>query len=393
VDSPLLPGFAAARAGRRTPMKKTHDAKPPHRPPASTFQRVLKWVGSITAILSLFFGVYQLATMVSDARARARHIDEVYVIGKAQQSAGDFPAAWDSFGEAGKSAEVGGMIAKMAGKLDAAQAKVRHAQEDLAIAWLQDIHAGSDEKFSDTVDKLLPSLVRGAATATAQRRADLLAHVGWAYFLKSRDGMSEADPARSYAQAIASDAANPYAHAYWGHWILWTHGNLGEAMQHFRAAVASRRALAFVRSIELSALTNSHDDAVQSEFLRTLNEMHKAHEPIDAGTASRLYDLYYSSYPYDKDFNKLVNAVPAQEQIDLVRAVLNDATLDASKVPVCNAVIAMLQEAAGDRAAALAAWEALRAAFSADTGFTLKSRATAAIKRLSNGSQPASNGR
>ena len=372
-------------------MKKTHDARLPHRPPARTLQRVLKWVGSITAILSLFFGVYQLATMVSDARARARHIDEVYVIGKAQQSAGDFPAAWDSFGEAGRSAEEGGMIAKMAGKLDAAQAKVRLAQEDLAIAWLQDMHAGSDEKFSATVDKLLPSLMRGAATATAQRRADLLAHVGWAYFLKSRDGMSGADPARSYAEAIASDAANPYAHAYWGHWILWTRGNLGTAMQHFTAAVASRRELAFVRSIELAALTNSDDAAVEGEFLRTVNGMHKAQEPIDAGTANRLYDLYYSSYPYDKDFNNLVNAVPANEQIDLVRAVLSDATLDASKAPVRQAVIALLLEAAGDRAGALATWKALRAAFSADTGFTLRARVTAAINRLSDRSEPAAN--
>lgn len=364
-------------------MIRTHDAKSPHRPPARTFERVLKWVGSITAILSLFFGIYQLATLVSDARARARHIEEICVIGKAQQSAGDFPAAWESFSEAGKSAEEGGMIAKMAGKLDAAQVKVRLAQEDLAIEWLQTIHAGSDEKFSDTVDQLLPSLVRGAAAAAGERKADLLAHVGWSYFLKGRDGMTEVDPARSYAEALAIDPANPFAHAYWGHWILWTHGNLSDAMKHFESAVASQRELPRVRRIELSGLTNSHDDAVQSEFLRTVNEMYKAHEPIEAGTATQLYDVYYSSYPHDEDFNNLVNAVPAKEQIDLIRTVLNDTTLNASKLPVRQAVIAMLQEAAGDRAAALATWKDLRAGSSADSGFTLNSRMAAAIKRLS----------
>lgn len=365
-------------------MKKTHDPKLARRPPARTFERVLKWVGSITAILSLFFGIYQLATLVSDARARARHIEELYVTAKAQQAAGDFTAAWESFGEAGKSAEEGGMIAKMAGELDAAQAKLRGAQEDLAIEWLQNIHAGSDEKFSATVDKLLPSLVRGATAATGPRKADLLAHVGWAYFLKSRDGMSEADPVRSYAEAIAIDAANPYAHVYWGHWILWTHGSLSDAMKQFAAALASQREPGLVRKMELAALANrNYDDAAQIEYLRAVNEMRKAHEPIGDRAAGEVYSIYYSSVGNSNAFDKLIGAVPPSEQIELIRVILGDAWLDPSKIPTRQAALATLQEAAGERTAALATWKELRALLPANQGSTLEPLAAAAIKRLS----------
>src|SRR5258705_11623190 len=209
-----------------------------HARSARPLARILKWAGAITAILSLFFGIYQLATMVSEARARGRQIDEAIAIGKAQQSAGDYAAAWESFSVALASAQSGGIIANLAGKLDERQVRVRAAQEDGAMQWLRNIHAGSDQKFSDTVDKVLPALVRGVPRAQAARKADLLAHIGWGYFLKSRDGMSEAAPEKSYAEAVQQDAANPYAHAYWAHWILWNRGSIEEALKHFSTAVA-----------------------------------------------------------------------------------------------------------------------------------------------------------
>jgi len=345
--------------------------------------RILKWIGSITAILSLVFGVYQLATMISDARERARHIDEVFAIAKAQQGAADYAAAWESFGEALKSAEEGGTIAKIAGQLDSRQLRIREAQEDLAMEWLRNIRTASDEKFSDTVDKLLPVLVRGVPDAGGARKGDLTAHIGWSYFLKSRDGMIEADPERSYAQALAADSANPYAHAYWGHWILWKRGSLDEAMQHFAAAVAANRELAYVRRIELAALTDARSGAGDAEFLRVVNEMRKRHEPLDARVRGRVYSIYYVAMQDDPQFKKLTAAVPATEHIDLIRALLNDASFDASKIPLREAAIAVLQEAAGQRERALASWKTVRAAVKPGGGEKLRQRADAEIKRLS----------
>jgi tetratricopeptide (TPR) repeat protein len=312
--------------------------------PRKPFERVLRWVGSITAILSLFFGIYQLTTIISDARGRARHIEELYAIGQAQQGAGDYASAWGNFEQAAQNADEGGAIAKIAGHLDSAQLKVRTAQENLAMEWLRHIHAGSDEKFSATVDRVLPALMRGAPAASGSRKADLLAHIGWAYFLKSRDGMFETDPAKSYAQALAVDPGNPYAHANWGHWILWKHGVLNDAMKHFSDAIAANRELPYVRRLELAALTGAHSDATQAEFLRVVIAMHKNHEPIDERTRSDLYSLYYFAVGHDEDFNRIIAAAPAADQIDLIRAVLDDASLDPSKIPVRDSAIRRLSK-------------------------------------------------
>jgi tetratricopeptide (TPR) repeat protein len=350
---------------------------------AKPFARILKWAGGITAILSLFFGLYQLATMVSEARARARQIDEAVAIGKAQQGAGDYSAAWESFSVALASAETGGTLAKMAGKLDERQVRVRAAQEDDAMEWLRNIHTGSDEKFSDTVDKVLPALVRGLAGAQGTRKADLLAHVGWAYFLKSRDGPSEAAPEKSYAQAVQADAGNPYAHAYWGHWILWNRGSIEEALKHFSIAVAGGRERDYVRQIELSALENNRSATADAEYLAVVGEMQVKGEPMPARARSRVYSIYSFALYDDPKFSKFTPIVPPERQIAVIRALLSGAQFDASKFPTRDAAIAVLEEARGEKALALAAWKSVRTAFKGDDSSSLSRRAAAEIKRLS----------
>ncbi len=85
------------------------------------------------------------------------------------------------------SAEEGGFFAKLFGSLSSEQVKARKAQEDLAMVWAENIRVPEGKTFSDYVDKLIPVLTRGTRDAKGSRKADLLAHLGWAYFLKSRD--------------------------------------------------------------------------------------------------------------------------------------------------------------------------------------------------------------
>ena len=112
---------------------------------------------------------------------------------KLQQEARDYGSAWKSLDKAAE--------------LRATDARVRAAQEDLAMAWLDDIRGDQGPTpFSATVDMLVPVMSRGVVAAEGSRKADLLAHLGWADFLRWRDGRRELDPSQRYRQALAVDS-------------------------------------------------------------------------------------------------------------------------------------------------------------------------------------------
>ena len=354
-----------------------------HEGPRKGLPTLLKWVGGVTAILSLVLGLYQTTKLASDAVERQRQIKEKYEIGKQQQSGGDYQLAWTSFEQALKSADEGGQIAKLIGHLDAERRQMREAQEDLAMEWLRNVRLAGGQKFSDIVDKLLPVLVRGLSSASSVPKADLLAHIGWAYFLKTRDGPGNLDPEQHYQQALKIDPGNPYAHAHWGHLIIWKRGNQDDAIRHFSAAVASGRVLSYVRRIQLQSLRNFRSDRTEGEFLRVVNDMQRNNEKIDTGTRSDVYSIYYFALSAGENFQRLTAAVPATDQIAMIRALFYGTDFDQSKIPGREAYLAILQEAAGQREDALKTWRAMRAGLSVNTYGTVVSRADAAIHRLS----------
>src|SRR5207249_4002363 len=127
-------------------------------------ERILKWVGGITAILSLLFGLHQMTQLVSNLRERQRHIAELYKVGKLQQGAADYEGARASFEQALKTAEEGEQLPKLTGQLGEERRELRKAQEDLAMEWLENVYVRLSEgqTFSNIVDKLVPILSRGA---------------------------------------------------------------------------------------------------------------------------------------------------------------------------------------------------------------------------------------
>src|SRR5262249_2975011 len=149
---------------------------------------------------------------------------------------------------------------KLTGQLSAQRRRLREAQEDLAMVWVEDVRVPQGKTFSDIVNPLVPVLTRGAAGASGVRKADLLAHLGWAYFLKARDvSLSLDEPARlnmerHYREALEIDPGNPYAHVHWGYLIIWAREEPNDAIRQFSAAVASGRALPYVRRVQLAAL-------------------------------------------------------------------------------------------------------------------------------------------
>ena len=161
---------------------------------------------------------------------------------KLQQGAGDYAAAWDRYADG---------LALCPGSSAALQ-----GQERLAMDWLENIRVTEGKQtFTDIANKVQPALSRAAVGKDDRRAADALAHLGWADFLRSRDGQGGLDPVRYYQQALQRDPENPYAHAFWGHYILTGDGDLQEAKAHFAKALDSHAQRPFLRELQLAALT------------------------------------------------------------------------------------------------------------------------------------------
>src|SRR5262245_15103176 len=281
----------------------------------------MKWVGIVGGLLSFGGAVYGVLQAQGDLRERTRVVEEQFRAGQSQEKAGDYAAAWESYAQASTVAGTDGFLAKLLGGLSEERQKIRTAQEDLAMQWARESHAPEGHTFSEVVDKLVGTLVVGANSATGARKGDLLAHVGWAYFLKRRSGDMGVQPEKQYQDAIAADAANPYANVFWGHWILWNHGPMAQARERFATALASGRARDVVRQFQLAALKNAGSEA-DGAWVSVVNDMHKAGERLDEPTLRDLYSRYYFAVSNADSFRQLLAAVPPADHIELERMLI-----------------------------------------------------------------------
>ncbi len=345
----------------------------------------MKWVTRLSAILALAFAILQLVRTVSDARDRRRQIVELATTEAIAKRAGDYERAWASYDQAIKIAESGGLLAKLTGQLSQETRDLRKAQEDLAMAWLDNIRIGPTQTFSSVVDRIAPVMTRGVSLAGGPRKGDLLAHLGYASYLQSRDGRPAGDPAQQYRDALAVDPGNPYAHAYLGHWLLGQGKPIADGEAEFTAALASGRARDYVRELQLAALRNRGSEG-DGPYVAAVNDMRKAGEDVDARMRADLYQIYAPACGYREsasDMRTIVAAAPPAEQAETVRTLLVDRPdVDPAQRATREACVALLLEAASDRDAAVAAWQAVRKDAPAGDPNGLMPRAAAGLKRL-----------
>ncbi|MGC1523750.1 MAG: hypothetical protein WA803_19570 [Steroidobacteraceae bacterium] len=344
---------------------------------------VTKWVGIVTALISFGTALYALLHSAGELRDHKRVFSEQLKSGQAQEAAGDFAGAWDSFTHAEATVADEGAFAKLLGGLSAEQRQVRTAEQDLGMEWLRGSRVPEGTQFSSIADKLVNVLTIGADTSSGARRADLLAHLGWAYFLKQRDGDERLRPDAEYKEAVAADAKNPYANVFWGHWILWNRGPLEDADERFALALSSDRARSVVRHFQLAALANVRSNDSDAAWLSAVSDMQTAGDQIDASIVNEVCNRYAQALHDETLTQKMSAQVPAARQTALLQALMQSEGISAVQKTTLNVALAESLEATGRPQEALDAWKMLAVELKSQPHSIWSDRVDAAIERLS----------
>lgn len=291
-------------------------------------------------------------------------------------------------------------------------ASVAETEERLVMKPLRGIglsYASFDRSFfDDLTNRVTPVLTRGAASAQGERLANLLAHLGWADYLRQLGGISTDNPATQYRRAVEADPNNLYAHAMWGFELLRTRRSptqLVEAKRHFTVALGSRRERDYLRRVQIAGFMQSYsnvwidDPERQVETLKVVNEMRLNGENFPKGwgpgtLGGKLWSIYDYTVIGDNNLAALLTGLPAKEQLALFHWLFPEnepSPAGGGAPPLFNYlyVRAQLQEHSGAGTEALDSYRRLLREFSAkgydgSQASQTANRAKAAIKRLSN---------
>jgi len=262
---------------------------------------------------------------------------------------------------------------------------LRRVQEDCAMRWLREIRVQAEkENFTDIVERVLPVLAEGAASASGQRGADLQAHMGWADHLRTREGIGGLDPQAHYRKALALEADNVYAHTMWGHLTMVQRRPIEEARKHFDVALAGGREHAWVRSMQFAALLYYTPGPGQIEAALAANDMRQRGESVDTAPRDRLWTYaYYDTLLSRERRESFVAAIHDADAVATFLWLFPEADVRPDRRALWRYLLASLEEAAGERASARARFEALRDEFKREgSSGRIVDMTLAALKRL-----------
>jgi tetratricopeptide (TPR) repeat protein len=302
----------------------------------------------ISILLAGGFGIWRV---VENKRICSQALP-LMATAKLHHDGADYAAAWEGYAKA---------LA-----ICPTDAEATKQQQQVAMDWLDNIHATpGKESFTDIVTRVQPALSSAGVSKDDVRAADGLAHLGWADFLRSRDGKQGLDPVHYYQQAIQRDPQNPYAHAYWGHYILVTSGDVKQAKAHFEQALAAKSRRPFVRTMELAGLVWRDGIEQQDEVARVANEMREQGEvmPSIGGHpfTSRLWNVYYDRLVRGNDRADFIDVLRPGDHLATFAWLFPDYARSTSNRSAYLFMLAQLQEHSGAQADALATYRSVAA--------------------------------
>jgi tetratricopeptide (TPR) repeat protein len=335
----------------------------------SALSYVTKAIAGASAAVAAVTAIVQGYSAVDDYLSRRGNFRDLVKVADSQLSSGEYNAAFNSNAKA-LDVEPNDSVAL-------------EQRARIAMRWLENVRISSkpDAKtFGDIVDPLEEILIRRSASARGQELADAKAHIGWARFLRSRDGASVPHIMDEFNEAISLDRDNMYAHVMRGFFIVWQREPIENALPDFDAALRSGIDPEFSDRMILAGLTNFDDEADRFAAIAYANKIRKSGRPIDARSINRL--LWYYEYGLSdlQYLTRLSEALPLEEHIANLYWLAKNQSAD--RLLNTSVLGGYFLEKAGRRSEALAIYKKAVAS-SAGSGSRAVSLAQSGIHRLS----------
>jgi hypothetical protein len=335
---------------------------------------VMKAVSTISAILGLATALVSAYSAISGHFAQREAFAGLIKVADTQLHDGEYYAAWNA------NAKALTLAPRSEPALD--------QQARIAMRWLEDVRLSAKpgaKNFGDIADPLEDALAQRAPLLKGAALADVAAHIGWARFLRSRDGVTGLRILEEFDAALAVDPGNMYAHVMRGFFLVWKGEPVDSARADFDAALASRTDPAFCDFMVLSALTNFHSDTHQLVAADYANKIRKTGRSVDRDLRERVLWAYENGLG-DLDYlGKLARIVPAAEQIANLDWLMQGQNADRQRND--RVLRAYFLEQAGQAPQALALYREV-VDTSADTNNRAVALARSGIRRLSAGEKP-----
>ena len=335
--------------GTNTPVP---DAPVPDEAVVRRWQRLRRWaasgsaaiaaVGIASALIGYLTTGAQFFSTIEEYFRGQSELHTLIDVANERLAQDDYEAAWHASTKARELAPR---------NVAAAQQQAR-----IAMKWLEDVrmtHVGGPQPFfHDVVDPLKSALVRRLPDTYGREKADLHAHIGWANFLRYRDGFPRTDIGEEFDIAIREDPDNFYGHVMRGFWTLWEGGPVDAARSDLDLALHNSTDPSFSDGMIMSGLTNNTSDDSLAAAVEYAEKIRLAGRNIDDDMKSRLVG-YYNISLHNRNLLTTISAtLPPTEQI-LFLDWLKQAKLSPGNRRVATYFMAYFAEISGNKQEAL----------------------------------------
>lgn len=338
---------------------------------------VMSWVGGITALIGFFGSIGGGITWYANHQRQKTELRSKMALAQGQSKQGEYQVSIQSYG----------VILKD----DPLYRPALDQQLDTAMLWIEEFHVSarpgqnSADAAAAALDQVMPIIDAGLARSKGSKAADVQAHIGWAHWLNNRIANREFGDMdeQSLRAALKSDPSNVYANAMLGAWMLQTGGSFTEAIQHLNSAVATGKALPFVRKLQFGSLDYLDKKGAKAELVRAANSMRKSGEFLDEEHKPRVLGFCFNPLlTAHGELAESLSAVPPDEAW-ATYLWLDDRPENAKAHGLDHDFVkANLLELSGKRQEALTQYRLVQQELK-DESFTMKNSVNAAIARLS----------
>jgi tetratricopeptide (TPR) repeat protein len=345
---------------------------------------LLAWIGGISAVLAFIGTVTGFFGNIQGHFHQNAQLDSEMAVAQSQSRQRDYQASVQSYADVLKA--------------DPLYRPALDQQLQTTMLWVENygvyVKEGEDPgaAAASQLDQIIAILDAAVARTGGTAAADVQAHLGWAHWLNQhvaeREFPPEAAAERNFRAALASDPSNVYANAMLGNWMTMNGGSPSEAVQYFNTAIATGKARAFVRSLQLAGLRNLDERGARAALMKALNEMRKNGEPLDPEEKHR--SLGFCCDPGVTDRAELTESLSAVSTDDAWQTYLwlddqQGTGGDAKQRQIIHDFIAAnITEISGDKQKSLSEYRALQDELKSQ-GSTLRDSVDQAIARLSHG--------